>query len=397
MISFLLGLILTPLAIASLSLGFGALIFKSLNQANLLRDHHFPWVLLFPIFHVFLHFTSRNAGSSIPRNLKEIFTPHEFHQGRASPVLQTFLVQISTFLKTFLSHLFGGSVGREAVVVHLSAISSSLFARTPFLNTFSFLTVRKALLAVAFSVAVGNPYAAFTILFEKDVRGLLSLGLIWNVGIGIGLVNRLEPIFGNVGILVPALTFPKAGIPAIDAWSWKLFGALGLFSLFACALMKIFVSSVRSRIFTTRRLWVTLPIAVFYGLFVFFYPATPWVGLGIASIEGAFSTPSSFLDPFLKMILTIFSVGLGFFGGEYIPLLFVGSTFGSAYGHAFGFSGALFPGIGLFLFYGIATRLPLTALTLMVGTFGDAMLPYALFCGLIGFLFQPKDGLFTSK
>lgn len=73
-------------------------------------------------------------------------------------------------------------------------------------------------------------------------------------------------------------------------------------------------------------------------------------------MEEAFIGKSSFLDSFLKFVVTVLSLGRGFIGGEATPLFDIGASFSSSLGLLFGFKPSLFAALGLIGVFGSATK-----------------------------------------
>ena len=316
--------------------------------------------------------------------------------------LPTLVVAVATASKTAASHLVGASVGREAIVVHLTALAAPFLQAVPGLRHVSFRRLKSALLAVGFGVAVGNPWCALTLLIEKDPRQAKSLGTLWTVGGALVAIQMIRRWVSLPELPLPYLStaeaFRAAVPPAIESQTGRVFLALMVLTLAGCIAVQVLLRIQRLKLFT-RGLLVTLPIAVVYAVVVYLTSAERWVGLGIPVIAESFRSPESIAygDPAIKLVLTAVSIGLGFFGGEFVPLLFVGSTLGAAIATSFGLGGALLPGIGLYLVYGIAARLPLTTLVLIGGKFGWGILPYSFACVLVSLAFRPREGIFYVR
>lgn len=104
--------------------------------------------------------------------------------------------------------------------------------------------------------------------------------------------------------------------------------------------------------------------------------------------------PEAFL---LKIVFTAVTLGCGFKGGEIVPTLFVGSTFGCAAGALLGLPAGFAAALGITgLFCGM-TNCPLTSLLISVELFGaDGLLCYAVVCA-VSYVCSGYRGLYSSQ
>ena len=114
----------------------------------------------------------------------------------------------------------------------------------------------------------------------------------------------------------------------------------------------------------------------------------------IAAALGGTAKPEAFL---LKIVFTAVTLGCGFKGGEIVPTLFVGSTFGCAAGALLGLPAGFAAALGITgLFCGM-TNCPLTSLLISVELFGaDGLLCYAVVCA-VSYVCSGYRGLYSSQ
>ena len=112
------------------------------------------------------------------------------------------------------------------------------------------------------------------------------------------------------------------------------------------------------------------------------------------SVEGGQAAPDAF---FWKLLFTAVTIGCGFKGGEIVPTLFVGSTFGCAAGTLLGLPAGFAAALGITgLFCGM-TNCPLTSLLISVELFGaDGLLCYAVVCA-VSYVCSGYRGLYSSQ
>lgn len=104
-------------------------------------------------------------------------------------------------------------------------------------------------------------------------------------------------------------------------------------------------------------------------------------GAGMQVIERAIAGHAAYEAFFLKLVLTAITIGVGYKGGEIVPVLFIGATFGAAYGGFFGLAPSFAAGLGMTAVFCGVTNSPLTSILLAYELFGGQSL--ALFALVI--------------
>ena len=124
---------------------------------------------------------------------------------------------------------------------------------------------------------------------------------------------------------------------------------------------------------------------------------TDYNGAGAAVIEAAIdgeAVPYAFL---LKMLFTALTLGAGFKGGEIVPVLFIGSTFGAAYGGLFGLGASFAAGLGMVSVFCGVTNSPLTSLLLAYELFGGQSLALFALPVTVAYMLSGYYGLYSEQ
>ena len=112
------------------------------------------------------------------------------------------------------------------------------------------------------------------------------------------------------------------------------------------------------------------------------------------AVEGRVEVPWAFA---LKMLFTALTLGAGFKGGEIVPTLFIGSTFGCAAAPLLGLEPSFGAAVGMIALFCGVTNCPLASILLSVELFGSgALLFFALACAL-AFLLSGRFSLYSSQ
>ncbi len=120
-------------------------------------------------------------------------------------------------------------------------------------------------------------------------------------------------------------------------------------------------------------------------------------GLGISYIQDSLESPASFNDFFYKGFFTILSLSFGFKGGEFIPLVFMGTSLGSAMSFFVPVSFKILGVVGFAALFAGAANAPLTCSLLAIEFFGFSVAPYVLVACYASYFFSGNKGIYASK
>lgn len=297
----------------------------------------------------------------------------EIHeQKRAVPFLMAPLILFTTVW----THLFGGSAGREGSAVQMGGAISDFFARLFHFDSSNRRSLLIAGLGCGFGAAVGAPIAG--IIFGHEV--LKEKGL--------ELKNPLPTIIAcAVGALTAHLVHaPHTHYPELSALPLSLhfFGAALLGGFFFGIAAFIFCAGLHIAEHQYKGLRYNHLFKIFIAgivlAIVFQFSPEIYQGLGLETIITSLQTsqaPQVFL---VKIILTIATLAVGFKGGEFTPLVFIGATLGSALAVHFGVPVEFLAALGFAAVFGAAARTPLACAVMLCEIFPISYFPYALIC-----------------
>ncbi len=307
----------------------------------------------------------------------------------------SFWLAPAVFISSVITHLIGGSAGREGAALQLGGGISTLLAKLFRLNDSSRHILTLCAMGAVFSALFGTPIGAFVFTLE-----VVRVGQICSAAVFPALIASLTA--GKIAELLGAdhERFIPSVVPAFTAHSLLcvfLIAIVGaLISILFCFVMhrteffarKWFPNSyLRIAIGGTLLLALTLLVG-----------SRDYNGGGIEVIHRIFAgsevKPEAFL---LKILFTAITIGIGMKGGEIVPTLFIGATLGGTL--------ALFTGINLgfgaavgmaTLFCGV-TNCPLATLFLSVELFGVEGLPFYALATTTSFLLSGKISLYHAQ
>lgn len=378
----------------------------SLDYVTDLRIEN-PWLLyLLPLIGVLIIWFYRKFGGKSEKGNNLIMD--EIHEpGGGVPVRMAPLV----YLGTILTHLFGGSAGREGTAVQIGGSISALFRRYISLNESDTRILLTSGVAAGFGAVFGTPLTGAIFAIE-----VLTIGKIRYDAI---IPALLASVLADVSCSIWGLGHTEYSILFIEnayLFSEKvqidplLLGKV-LVACIAFGLAGFLFGELTHRIKDLSRRFIKNPylIPLVGGIVViaitFLYGNYDYNGLGVESYrEGGVSILSSFKEGganafswLQKLVLTSVTLGTGFKGGEVTPLFFVGSTLGNVMGELMDAPIDLFAGLGFIAVFAAATNTPLACTIMGVELFGsDNILYYAIAC-FVAYFFSGHSGIYSSQ
>ncbi len=377
-------------AIVGLLAGSASAIFLILLEwATNLREDNL-WIIAFlPIGGLIIGLTYHYFGKSVVKGNNQIL--EEFHSPkRIIPLKMAPLVLLSTVV----THLFGGSAGREGTAIQMGGAIADQFTKIFKLNP----TDRKILLvtgvSAGFASIFGTPLAGAIFALEVFVVGRMRYDAI--------IPSFLAAIFANEAAQLWPIHHTHYLIPTVpDLWAPELLWAVlaGIFfgiggMLFSNATHfwgNFFKKSIK---YPPLR-----PVigGVVIAATIWIIGTTRWIGLGVPVIVESFEQQLPFSDFILKILFTSFTLGAGFKGGEVTPLFFTGATLGSALSLFIPLPVALLAGMGFVAVFAGATNTPIACTLMGIELFGaDSGVFIGIACAT-AYLFSGHTGIYGEQ
>jgi len=275
-------------------------------------------------------------------------------------------------ISSYLTHLVGGSAGREGAIIHLARITST--ATGKFFN-FEERKIKKLIIASigsGFGAALGAPFAGFIFGFEVNRQPFFRFKTLLHSAIAAVVAQFIIRISKVTHFALPSFQVPDFAINA-----FVFITMAGVVFGFTTVLYHQFKKYYESRLAQHSPLF-----AGFIGggtLFTLYcvFNLKNFQGLGEAGIIQAQLQTMPLSTAFHKLLLTIITLGSGFQGGEFFPLAFIGSSIGSSFGFINASYAQLASSIGFAAIYGAATKTPIASIFLLAEIFGWKIIPYA--------------------
>lgn len=304
------------------------------------------------------------------------------------------LLTPAIFLGTVITHLCGGSAGREGAALQLGGGIAAFFSKIFHLDDKSGKILTMCGMSAFFSAIFGTPFAACVFVLEVIVEKICvyaALPVLFSSVTAFKIANWLgtEPERFHIS-KVPSFSFNIL-------WKILLIAAAGaVISMVFCYCLRYF-EKLFEKLFKNAFLRIAVG-GVLIVLLTLFVGTNDYNGAGVNVIERIFNDGTVGYEAFLlKIVFTAVTVAAGYKGGEIIPSLFIGAAFGGAFADLLGMNTAFGAAIGMTVLFCGVTNCPLATVILCVEMFGIKGIVFFAISSLISFLLSGNINLYGDE
>lgn len=312
------------------------------------------------------------------------------HSGDRIPLRMT----PSIFISTALTHLFGGSAGREGAALQIGGSIGNALGKLFKFDEKDTHVIIMCGMSAAFSTLFGTPMAAAIFPME-----MVSVGVMYYMALVPCVVSSLTAHGIAVLLGVAGESFHVTGIPELALLPTLQVVLVAVI----CAFFSIGFCGILHRTeHLYKKLFKNRYLRIFVGgccivLLTMLVGTNAYNGAGMHTIEEAVAghvAPEAFL---LKVIFTALTIGAGYKGGEIVPTFFVGATLGCLLGQFVGLSPSLCAAIGMISLFCGVTNCPISTLLISFELFGYEAMPYYLVAVAFSYMLSGYSGLYRSQ
>ena len=299
------------------------------------------------------------------------------------------------FFSTVVTHLLGGSAGREGAALQLGGSIASSFGRMWELDEKEERIMTMCGMAAGFSALFGTPLTSVVFAMEVITVGVMHYSAIVPCTVAALVASSMSQAMG-----IAPTAFSIANIPENILFET---GFLTIILGVASALLSILFCIVMEHTSHTYRKYIQNPmLRVFIGgciviALTYLVGCRDYNGAGMDIITKALHGDAKGEAFLLKIFFTALTLGAGFKGGEIVPSFFIGATFGCVVGPLIGlpagFAAALCMGA---VFCGV-TNCPLASIILCIELFGFKGAGYFALCCGISYMLSGYYGLYSEQ
>lgn len=393
-----------PVALVSGSLV--ALFLFLLDQATLIRWQN-EWLLFFlPIVGVAIVALYRFKGKNAEAGNNLVMDEIHKHGGGIPFRMAPFVL-----ITTVVTHLFGGSAGREGTAVQIGGSMAHFIGKKLKLEKEDLRILMMSGIAAGFGAVFGTPIAGTIFALEVLAIGRIKYDALLPCLFASVMADIVCSMYGihhthyQINFhqeMVSGSYFMHFDVKLIlyVILAGAFFGLAG----YAFSELSHTIKNVSHKFIRNKFL-----IPVLGGLLVilltYIVGTKDYLGLGVTTAGGTGNSIVNAFKPggvdsfswFWKLIFTAITLSTGFKGGEVTPLFFIGATLGNVIATITGNPVDLFAGLGFIAVFAGATNTPLACTIMGVELFGgEHFLYYAIAC-FIAYYFSGHSGIYTSQ
>ncbi|MCX2451062.1 chloride channel protein [Pedobacter sp. PLR] len=386
-ISYLLKWTILSLLVGAAAGILSALFLSLLNLVTDFRNHHPQIIYLLPLAGFFIGLIYYHKGKTVERGNNLIFdtihNPKDIIPFKMTPLV---------LFGTIITHLFGGSAGREGTALQMAAATADQLHRPFQLIPSDRKILLIAGLSAGFAAVFGTPWAGAIFGIEVLLLGKIPQKSIYPAILSAFIGAYVTGLRG-----VEHTHYQVGQIPDISLMGVFYSILAGLtFSIAAISFVRL--TDLLSFVFKKLKYAPIRPVAgglVVLGI-VLLLGTYKYIGLGIPVIVDAFHQPSQPQDFAFKILLTSITLAAGFKGGEVTPLFFIGATLGSALSIILPLPVGLLAGMGFVAVFAGAAKTPVACCIMAFELFGISCGWYVAIACMVAFLASGHHSIYNA-
>lgn len=305
-----------------------------------------------------------------------------------------FIMAPLIFISTIITHLLGGSAGREGAALQLGgSIGYNLGRLFKFGKDELHIIVMTGMSAF-FAALFGTPLTAALFALEVTSVGIMHYSGLVPCIVSAYAASSIAKLFGlhPVGFAL-ATNVEFGAITSLQTAGVAILCAL--VSVLFCVSLEKGEHYMRKLV---RRDWLR-PIVggVLVIALALIVGNQDYNGAGMHVIEAAMQGKADFYAFILKIVFTVITIAAGFKGGEIVPTFFIGSTFGCAVAPLFGLDPVFGAAIGFVATFCGVVNCPVASIILALEVFGFSHLPLLAIAVAISYMLSGKYSLYKSQ
>ncbi len=364
----------------------GGLFGRSITAVTVFRGNH-PWMLyLLPLAGLGIVAMYRLDPYKTGTNrVLEGIQSNTYIPLRTAPLIAA---------STVITHAFGASAGREGAALQLGGSIGGTIGKWLKMDDYDHKIMIMCGMSAGFSALFGTPLTATVFAMEVVSVGIMQYAALVPCSVAALTAKGFAEFLGAHG--------EHFALPAVTAFDWRSAGLTVLLAL-CCAAVSILFCVVLHYTEHLYKKWIPdewLRITAGGCLVILMTKllgTTDYLGAGMDVIELAMEGKVMAAAFLVKMVFTAVSLGSGFRGGEIVPTLFVGATFGCLFGQVTGLSPSLAAACGMASVFCGVTNCPVSSLLLSFELFGFECMPFFLLSVSIAYLESGYYGLYHSQ
>ena len=366
-----------------------SLFLKSLQLATSIRKANPIIIFLLPFGGALVSYLYLKFGKNSSKGNNLII--ERINKGEADV---PFRMAPLVFFGTFITHLFGGSAGREGTGVQIGASICSKLSKLLHLNKKDTTIIIISGVSSGFGVVFGTPIAGTVFGLEVSTVGKMRYEAIIPCLISSFIGNAIARLFK-----VQHAHYP---MEVVSSNNYAIFYKVILCSILFGLVSKLFSTLTQYLKKYFSKLIPKPYIKSFIGgciviLITLILQTQIYLGLSLDLLKSAFENNVVGYAFIIKLILTSITLATGFQGGEVTPLFVIGATLGNLLSSFINLPISFLAGLGMIAVFCGGTKTPLASFIMGLELFGSSNIKYIFIACVISYVFSGKSGLYTSQ
>lgn len=367
----------------------GTAFYLCVSHATSLRTSYPALICLLPLSGLIIVFLYRSANMLDDGGTNRIIS--SIRTSKNIPFRMAPLI----FVSTVITHLFGGSAGREGAALQIGGSIGSSLGKVLHLNEKDIHIITMCGMSGVFSAVFGTPITAT--IFSMEV---ISVGVLYYVAFIPCLVSAFLALSIAKYFGITPVAYKLSSIPA--SYDFPTVIRVVILSIFCAILSMVFCFVIHKtskwyRHFLPNPYLRILTGGMLVAILTILLQCTDYNGAGMDIVGEALAgsaRPEAFI---LKIIFTALTLAAGFKGGEIVPSFFIGATFGNVFGSLIGLDPGFGAAIGLIAMFCGVVNCPIASLLLSIELFGSSALLLFCFACAISYVLSGYYGLYSSQ
>lgn len=298
------------------------------------------------------------------------------------------------FIATFLTHLFGGSAGREGAALQIGGSVAATIGRGCKMKEDDIRVITMCGMSAMFAALFGTPLTAAVFAMEVISVGVIYYTALVPCSFAAVVGTLVAKKFGIAPVAYKIANYPNVNTKTII--SVAILALLcALVSIVFCITMaytgkmyKKYIKNQYLRAFVGGVIVVLLTVMV---------GTHDYNGAGMNIVEKAINGKAANTAFIMKIIFTAVTLGAGFRGGEIVPTFFIGATFGCVVGPIIGLNPGFAAAVGIVAMFCSVVNCPLASMILSIELFSSSdVILFAIACA-VSYMMSGYYGLYSSQ
>ena len=304
------------------------------------------------------------------------------------------LVAPGIFLAAAITHLFGGSAGREGAALQLGGSTASLLARVLRLKDEERRVLVMAGMSAVFAGLFATPLTAALFCMEFESVGTIFTPALLPCYLAAFVASRVSGVLG-----VHAETYMLENEFAMTLGNcWQYLVLAVLVSLLGIAMCWVFHKAEHLATLYLPNPFVRIALGGgMITVLTLLIGDHRFNGAGMDMALNAVGGTAQWYSFLMKLLFTAVTLAAGFKGGEIVPTFCIGATFGCVAGGLLGLDPGMAAALGLVGLFCCATNSPLASIVLSIEMFGGTNAYLFAFVCVICFVLSGHRGLYASQ